>query len=90
METSIFFATRIRINVSWSGSGSGQMIRIRPDPKHWFLYKIYAIYELIERNHKKNHKNSCNAPGPISSEHRFVISIPFSHIFPWDMERNVK
>ena len=25
----IFFATRIQINVSWSGSGSGPMIRIR-------------------------------------------------------------
>ena len=41
MFITIFFATRIQINVSWFGSGSGQMIRIEPDPnpKHW----LYAL-----------------------------------------------
>ena len=32
----LFFATRIQINVIWNGSGPGQIIRIQPDPKHWF------------------------------------------------------
>ena len=30
-----FLVAQIRIHVSRSGSGSGQMIRIRPDLKHW-------------------------------------------------------
>ena len=53
----IFFATRIRINVSWSGSGSSQMIRIQPDPKHC-MWGLEAGLPCC------SHSLSCSGTGP--------------------------
>ena len=41
------FGTRIQINVSRYGSGSGQMIRIRPNPKHWILHYTFMFQNIV-------------------------------------------